>query len=602
MKDKEIIKSYFENYYPNNNKYIYNEDWGIGAIIFLFLVFLMTKTFSSEKTPEIISKKIDDDPYIPEKIIKNLENIKRILIQHNPGQDLKEVLDLLDYIDDNLNELKRNPDNSKNLISSINDQLVKFLQYILKLYSKQDPNKKNILFIELNKILTLFGLSDIFRTLLKTANDNNQITKDNSTEKVRVTSFDDLDLGSEEETEESSESEDDEEDDDEITLNDTLKDFDVDDVFKDMTLDQIKKEIINKKQSINSNKKINKDIIKIFNYIISNFNKYNENDIKYLYMILKEEEELDSFENSDIFTKTTDFIEQEEYEKINKSDYEKLLNKLKEDDFFVHEYKQFFWIKIDVNKYKIKKIKPLKKDDLSDDFYYMSFTTSNEFEIKIKEKDKDKYRLYSVGQIFSFIMNENNNSDKEFLDALVIFQGQWEYDDDENNVKIKKIKKHPSNDLSEQDVEESITSSKTFIGKMVGSNIRKLKYNPSSIGKNDQYYYCIKNGNDFFIREIDHDFSLSIKEIYEKKYFKYSTKSLNSIYRFNDKDDLKDLIFIDTQTEKNHAFLNKIKPIKNNKLNFEDVIFQKINPNVVGVDPSNSSIIVINMSRQNAIL
>ena len=502
MKDKEIIKSYFENYYPNNNKYIYNEDWGIGAIIFLFLVFLMTKAFSSEETPEIISKKIDDDPQIPEKIIKNLENVKRILIQHNPGQDLKEVLDLLDYIDDNLNELKKNPDNSKNLISSINDQLVKFLQYILQLYSKQDPNKKNILFIELNKILTLFGLSDIFRTLLKTANDNNQITKDNSTEKVKVTSFKDLGLEEELEEQEEPSDEEDEDEDEEITLDDSNKESDDEDFFTNKTLDDIKKEIISKKQSIVSNKKIDKNIIKIFIYIIDNFKKYNEDDIKYLYIILKDDEELESFQNSDIFNKTNDFIAQEDYERLNKSDYEKILNKLKENDFFINEYKEFFWIKIDIEKYKIKQIKPLKKNDPSDNFYFMSFKPSNDFEIKIKDKDKQKYRLYTVAQAFSFIMNESNNQDTDFLNAYVICEGEWEYDDDNDNIKITRVKKI-SSDFSEIKP-EAINNYKTFIGKVVGSKIR-LTNSADSIGKNDIFYYCIKSNNDYFMSPVNHD-------------------------------------------------------------------------------------------------
>ena len=97
MKEKDLIKLYFENYYPNNKKYVYKEDFGIGSIIFLFLLLLMITTFSKSNSNQI-SKKINNDPEIPKEIIKNLEIIKNILIKDNPNKNLDDIMNLLDNL------------------------------------------------------------------------------------------------------------------------------------------------------------------------------------------------------------------------------------------------------------------------------------------------------------------------------------------------------------------------------------------------------------------------------------------------------------------------------------------------------------------------
>lgn len=591
MKEKDIIKSYFENYYPNNDKYVYHEDWGIAAVIFLFLIFLMTKTLSSEKTPEIVSNKIENDPYIPERIIKNLENIKKILTEHNPGKNLKETLELIDDIDDNLNLLKKR-DDIKNIVSIINDQLIKFLQQVLQLYSVHESNKKNILFNELNKILHLFGLSDIFKALLKNANSNNEIRKDNSTEKVVLTAKD-LDDVIEISPEVSGEEDDEEdEDEEEITLdNKPSTNNDDDDLFMDKNLDDIKKEIKSKQNIINS---MPDDVKKIYKYIINDFSKYDEDQIKYLHVILYDDIESfdENFRQTEIFEKARDFLEEEDASK-DKKPYDKLLDLLTKNNIFIRKYQGSFWIKIDVEKYKIKKIKPLKSSDNSDAFYYMMFfSNSEEFEIKIKQKFKDKYRLYSSLNNFTFILNEDVNDD-EFLDSEIICKGEWGYDDDSHNVEIKIIDYY-SDVFKEKKASEIIKTSKTFIGKLSGNKIKQLvSPQNSEPTPQEKFYYCIKNDGNYFILEINHNFLLSLKEIYNKKHFKYRSNNFTTTYYFNDKDDLKDLILIDIQTGRIHKFLNNISKLKTDPLNFDDLIFSKINlravndtGNLINIDKS----------------
>jgi hypothetical protein len=263
MKEKDLIKSYFENYYPNNKKYVYKEDFGIGSVIFLFLLFLMIKAFSRSNSNEI-SKKIDNNPSIPVKIIKNLENIKDILIKDNPNKDLKEILILIEKLDDNLNLLSSTSNRNK-VIQDITDQIIRFLELVTEMYSNQTPDKKDRLFNELNKILSIFGLSEMFKKLLEVANNKGQIKADNNGEVVNLSPDDLKNLVLEDDEDDIQQDDEDDEDEvlnfDEIGLEEEEEEEEQEEddetlrikkILENKDIDEIKKFITDKKDFINT--------------------------------------------------------------------------------------------------------------------------------------------------------------------------------------------------------------------------------------------------------------------------------------------------------------------------------------------------------------
>ena len=339
MKEKDLIKSYFENYYPNNKKYVYNEEFGlVVGLITIFLITLMIKAFSRSNATQV-SQRIEQNPEIPKKIIKNLDNLKDILIKDNPNKDLKQILILIEETDQNLNLLSSTLNRDK-IVQQITDQLIKFLELVTELYSNQTPDKKNRLFAELNKILNVFGLSELFKKLLEQANKKGEIKKDNSNETVTLTTADLENLEIEDEDEESPTLDDEPETmslDDIDVEEDEEEELDEEDIenkkkLENKTIDEIKEFIVSKKSFVN---KSGYALIKEpYEYIINNFNQYSNEEIKELYLLLiNNEDDLnefsDKFDSTDIYGKTADKIEQMKDLEATLTDYDKLFNYLK---------------------------------------------------------------------------------------------------------------------------------------------------------------------------------------------------------------------------------------------------------------------------------
>jgi hypothetical protein len=581
MKEKDLIKLYFENYYPNNKKYVYKEDFGIGSVIFLFILFLMIKTFSKSNSNEI-SKKIDNNPSIPVKIIKNLENIKDILIKDNPNKDLKEILILIEKLDDNLNLLSSTSNRNK-VIQDITDQIIRFLELVTEMYFNQTPDKKDRLFNELNKILSIFGLSEMFKKLLEVANNKGEIKAD--TGEVVSLSQDDLkNLVLEDDEIEEEQNEDDEDDVinfDEIGLEDEEDEEEQEEddetvrikkILENKDIDEIKKFITDKKDFINTSSYV--DIKESFEYIINNFKEYSNEELKQLYIILYDNDKINDFSeafgDSDIYQKTADKIEQIKDLQATLTDYDKLLNYLKTKNIYIEEYKhnRQFIIKINLEQYKFGKIIPLKSSDLSKSYFLMFHEENNKFDIYTDPQDIDNYRLYDT--FFRFLF-ENIN----ILNLKKACEGNWKFTSEDQKINFSVTKYYPG--FEKTNIESVIINSKTFISKQFRTAIKEQK--PTNPLEDNLYYYCIKvDDSNLFVTEIKGDFLRFLKELFAKKFFKYKTYNNQvKIYNFTDNQNLSDLISIDCNTDKNHQFLQKISS-GNSKISFDDQLFKKVNP------------------------
>lgn len=567
MKDKDLIKSYFENYYPDNKKYVYNEDAGITALIFIFLLFLMIKAFSNKNVP-VITRQIENNPKIPDQIIKNLENIKKIIIEHNPGKDLKFILTLLDEIDDNLILLK-NKSNIEKTVEIINNQLIKFLQYVTELYEIQNSDKKNILFYELNKVLQFFGLSDIFEKLLKVANDKKEIKTDDN--KTIVLSQKDIDgLLTDEEREDikkiKSDEEEEEEEEEDLLDSEYEEDDDFEDsydpeeeenkkILHEKDQSNIKLYIISKKHFVDTSSH-KEEIVSVFNYIIDNINQFNLSDLKKLYLLLYKSENIRDFEENfhrtDIFDIAKDKLDELNSKYKNMSDYERLLNLLKNKKYFIEEYpnKKFFLIKIDSDDYKFGKIIPLSSSDKSD-FYCLIFYEENQkFEINIKKEDEEKYKIYDP-ELKLLIENRI-----DILSLSKVCEGNWNFTEGFKSIKF---------DISEYTRGYSLTkynditrNNQTFIAKGLENLAQEQRIDTITI-RDSKYYYCIKPEEEgiLFMIEIKGDFISFLKKIYTQGHLQYLSYG-GTLKNYILNKELKELILFDCRygkpKQKNHFF------------------------------------------------
>lgn len=603
MKEKDLIKLYFENYYPNNKKHVYQEEVSITVgLIFLFLLFLMIKSFSKSNASEV-SEKIERDPQIPKKIIKNLEDIEKIITNDNPNKDLKEILLLINELDNNLNELSSSSDRNK-LIEKITDQIINLLQIITQLYVDQSTEKKDRLFNELNKILSIFGLSELFLKLLKSANQKNEIKTDEG-KSVKLNADNFSDLADEMLADEEDEQEDEEEEVDEEPLNlGSDEDLEREDILNNKTIDQIKEEIIGKKRFIEDGEI--PYIRKMFNYIINNFDKYEDNLIKDLYVYLyQSENDIDTFDSlfkgTTVFNLTVELIEEEQQLKSSLSDYDKLLLFLKSKNIYVEEIslgnRKEFLIKIDINKYRTGKIFPLKINNHETKCYYLVFYEKGTFNIYIDPKDIPEYKLYD--SFFQFVLNENTN----ISNFEILFSGKWKYDDSNNKIDISVLRNTiPTYD--EINIEEISKDSKTYILKdyIYSNKLKEIKNADINPKIEETYWYCIKyDENTYYIKKIEGDFLSYLREIYNRRSFSYQgSSSLNININFSNKSNLVDLIFIDSHVrgKGNYNFLNKIS---NNKspLILNKEFFQKIN---ITSKIKNAKLLEFNTSNKNWVI
>jgi len=615
MKDQDLIKSYFNDYYPDNKRYVYNESVGVTAVIFLFLLYLMTKAFSSKNVP-VITKRIENDPQIPDTIIKNLENIKKIIIDHNPGKDLKYVFNLLDQIDDNLNLLKKES-NMQKTVGLINDQLIKFLEYITELYAEQSDERKTSLFNELNKVLHIFGLSDIFEKLLKAANDNKQIKNDNKqTVVLNQSDIDGLlspeerddveklkkpsDQDDEEEEEEEEENLlDDEDDSDLLDEEDNEEDKEI---LKNITIEQIKLLIIEKRNFIKtSTYKV--DIVEPFEYIIDNIKDFDDDDLKQLYLSLyKAKDNLDYFQEKfvslDIYDVASESIKDQKNKEKNLSEYERLLQYFKKKQYFLKEYsaRRFFLIKIDLNDYKFGTITPMLPNDNSDFYYLLFLEEDQEFEINIDGKYKENYKLYTQDLQLKIF--------KEEIDINALFKtysGYWKYSDDLRTIKFSGS---PSKGFPLTKIKDVSKINKTFIGKELSNITNEISSDSiSSIKpmKEHGYYYFIKTEDDFYFAiKIKKDFLIFLKQIYNQGHFTYlSYGGTTRTYTINP--ELKELILIDISYNGTGKKKEFIKGINQNLISQNDKeqftgYFLKVNQSAIKNQSNNPNLIRITMT------
>ena len=582
MKDQDLIKSYFNDYYPDNKRYVYNESVGVTAVIFLFLLYLMTKAFSSKNVP-VITKRIENDPQIPDTIIKNLENIKKIIIDHNPGKDLKYVFNLLDQIDDNLNLLKKES-NMQKTVGLINDQLIKFLEYITELYAEQTDERKTLLFNELNKVLYVFGLSDIFEKLLKAANDNKQIKNDNK--QTVVLSQKDIDgfLTSEEKEDieklkKSSDEEEEEEEEDNLSLDDE------DDYEMDLELDpeeEENKKILHEKSADNiklfiSAKKVFVDTSKYpetkkpFDYIVNNINDFELNDLKELYLLLNKINLVDDFDEpfhaTRIFSTAEAKLEEIEEKERSKTQYERLLSFFKNNNrrYFIKDFSEgekHFVVKIDSDDYSFGTIKPISTDDGSNYYYLIFYDEDDKFEIRINPNDKENYRAYDSD--LKMIVEDIN-----VLTLTKVCFGRWNYSSDFKNINFKNITYSKGYEITKY-IHIS-KSSETFIAKSTPAESSAREHSPSTAPqKSSKYYYCIKPEIEgyLFMTEIKGDFISFLKQIYSDGYFNYLTyDNKYTKFNINQYKDLKELILFDcrySQESGKNSFFRKLKNTQRN--------------------------------------
>jgi hypothetical protein len=592
MKEKDFIKLYFEELYPDKKRYVYKEDFSLlGGLFFLFLVFLAIRAFSRTESSEI-TKKIENNPKITEKVIKNLEQIKKIIIDDNPNKNLKITLNLIDQIDDNLSLLSKTS-NKEKLVEDIINQLIKLLEDVTELYSNQTPEKKNKLFDELNDVLKNFGLSGRFLELLKEANKKGEIKKDNTNETVILTPDDLKNFEVEEENEEDEyqiSGEEDEEDEEELTLPDEEDEEEEQDEedprLKNKTLDQIRTEIVSYKTFVNSSKKTY--IKESFNYIADHVNEYDEMILKKLLISLYDSNKIiDDFEDlydHEIMTGALDQIEAEKEQRALLSDYDKMLLYLKDKNTYIEEYtginRKEFLVKINIEKYKNGIITPYKKDESFTDCYYLLFKEKNStLDIYIDKKDIDNYILYN--DFFNFILNEDVTNLSNFD---IIFSGKWNFDDLNKKIDLK-IKPNENKKFDPINYEDIIKINKTYVLKQFETILKEIKNTKNiTLKEEDVYWYCIKyDDKNYYIKQIEGNFLHYLKEVYHKKSFKLDRLSFDSTINFADKIDLIHLVYMDSHVSSNDTNFDFIKKTSVNKqiIPFNDQKFKKINPSKI---------------------
>jgi hypothetical protein len=599
MNEKDFIKQYFEEHkIVKNKKIIYNESELIIASIFLFLVYMLIKSFSKSNSQRIESR-INNNPEIPRKIMDNLEEIKSIIINDIKGVDLKYIFKIIDSINDNLEKIEKTR-NKKELIETITDQLMDLLENITKLYFKQEEYKKNNLFKKIKDLLIPFGLVDVFNKLieLEIKKNNNTIINDKR-EPVKITPQDIKDIIKPVERQQDDQF--DEDEDDDFDLEKELEKYDDENFDNDSedqdededreeedstnkTIDEIKKELLNKKNKLLSNIK-NLEIKNILSYIFYNFNKFSEEDVYELYNLSKIDSDdfIEEFPQSNIYDKADELFKSE---LVPIGDYKKLLNYFDSMQIDMVDYNDnFFSIRIFADSYKFGTIRPVKMHDLilnpKIKYYYMLFSSeNNNFFIAIKKDQQEDYEIIDKKIIFFIEQKEN------FFNAnnITICQGKWSFIEEENRLILSKIQ---FKDDFEPLTKETLIN-RTFIAKREKSLIKEI-INPNSISISEiiTYYYCIKINNEIFIKEIEGDFISFLRSHHNE--FWYKLNDTIHIFRFNEAPDIKEIMSRDLTINKTHSFLNKINKegkisnknfykVKNSAIEDKDII--KINTRV----------------------
>ena len=134
MNDKQIIDQYFNNYFSNKKKKIYNEDlltgFAIGAFLY-FLFYILLRTFTINKyEKEAITTKLEDNPKQVQQIIKFLDEIKRIIKNDITNKKLDKAFNIIDSLDNSLLSFKKNNDSQKSqqIVTSIIDNIKLLLE------------------------------------------------------------------------------------------------------------------------------------------------------------------------------------------------------------------------------------------------------------------------------------------------------------------------------------------------------------------------------------------------------------------------------------------------------------------------------------------
>ena len=608
MKEKDFIKYYFENHYYQKNKYVYNEEWYIWGSIFLFLLYLIISSFSSSNSEKIVNT-ISKDPEAPKKIIRNLQEIKKIILNDFKNQkEVKDIFNLIDDIDDNLVRFNIEEEKKK-LIKEVTDQMIFLIQKITILYADQSVEKKNNLFNEIKKILTYFGLVDLFLKLLEQENKkNNGIPKDNSDEVIKLKKEDfaeftkDIPIPEEEDISKLKSDfnrslgieEDEEESEEELTiepetdLNDEQFDDDDDEnedlsitsdetedrkkeILANKSLDQIKKEILSRRDILEYFK--NNQTKEIYSYMLDNIDLFEKDEIEELYVnliIYEPEDFYETFYSADIFLnaqgKYADYL-------VNLppvGDFDKLLQYLKKKDIEVKEFPKKFWIRIDVDSYRTGRISPIKVDQsLTGLNYYllMFYQDDNKFAIALKKEQKNDYKL--LLRDFIFYINESKTDD--YLEYEEICFGTWNFNSNKEN-KITLVAKSFSPGFEEIDIDTQ--QYKTFIGKREPNFIRELKNKNPQYDEQYEYYYCIKNDEDIYIKLIEGNFLSFLRSVDNKNYLHYNVHGMKiKLDLTKESTELKKLISIDAYRSKIQNFLNEASK---NKKNLKDDNFIKV--------------------------
>ena len=619
MNDKQIIDQYFNNYFSNKKKKIYNEDlltgFAIGAFLY-FLFYILLRTFTVNKyEKEAITTKLEDNPKQVQQIIKFLDEIKRIIKNDITNKKLDKAFNIIDSLDNSLLSFKKNNDSQKSqqIVTSIIDNIKLLLEEILNLYGDQNKEKKENIFNKLKFILNQFGLSQKFELILKQVlENNNNIIKNDEKENVtvkpeeveNVIASDASNIKNEvinvidrEEVnmsdlppDEDEEAYDIDEDEDEIPESDTDKRIRIDthksilknkkDFFIQKVTEAIKPiilafilEISNK----NSNVFDDEDITAAYTILTSNKNIRDTSEEFYDTDILKKGSELvDEAKSSRNYTYLIDFFETENI-LIVEQFFDQQVGSMNDFNFNLK-------IKIHRDKFIQGIISPIKinENNNSDDFYILTFISGknkNTFNIKMTKEQEKTYELYyNTGKIPDFIIESTNLQEYN----IEICNGSWLIDPISNQKQNKKYElkfRTPTFNKKFGEMTQIKNNYQIIIFKNTGNffvEVRPPGLTQENIEKD--YCFCIRIDNNYYLKEIKKDFYPNVTSEL-KKTGKITYNSIHGL-KHETHEEIKRLITKYTANYHNKNFL-EFNPKKDNTVNEFNLEFFKINNNAI---------------------
>ena len=654
MNENQIINQYFNNYFSNKKKKVYNEDlitgFAIGAFLY-FLFYILIRTFTVNKyQQESITTRLEDSPKTVEQIIKFLDEIKKIIKNDITNKKLDKAFSLIDSLDNSLLSLKKSKDHEKNqqTVLSIINNIKTLLEEILELYSEQDRNKKENIFNRLKNILSQFGLNERFELILKQILEkNNNVIKNDEKQPITVDPEIVINTVSAPSTPVKNKGEEDkvepippslESDEEEITFRKVeeisasdLKDVDTSDEEPeeeqeeddiDETEESAREEEESKK--LEDLKKKNDLTIRKKTYIdkvptslkiqitiaLHMLNNVPIEEVVELYDVLNSGKNgndlIDAIIETEIFEKVKKKIEAteilEDFTNLKQFFDDK---QIKTDDLIIdiareggnfNDDKYTLNVKIYKNKFSEGIIKPLNETDSNDsgfkDFYVLSF---------IKEPN-NKQNIFSVKmtdtqkleyQLFKdkFTFNESSKYPQH---NVIICNGIWDLNIESKTLKFSKI-------IFESDFGKIVEINKSYeiiIFKKGTTSYTEIKNIPTLKKDNvSKFYFVIRIDKDYYLKEITKNFFPQVTT-YLKTFGKIPYLNKDGSVHYKTDNEIKKLVTTFIVPNKNQDFLefNPLGEISDDQEDIEqDNNFFKLNNDAISetTDSNNNKKIII---------